>query len=52
MLDDELEWDDTSWWALCLLHGIDLPSGEDGAHLHDDQQLRAWLAELRKRRTG
>ncbi|GHG62437.1 hypothetical protein [Streptomyces griseocarneus] len=49
--DDGLVWDDISWWALSLLHGIDLPADESGAYLHDDEQLRAWLAELRKRRT-
>ncbi|MFF4098913.1 hypothetical protein [Streptomyces sp. NPDC001903] len=49
--DDGLDWDDISWWALCLLHGIDLPADESGAYLHDDEQLRAWLAELRKNRT-
>ncbi|MBP0449185.1 hypothetical protein J5Y04_06440 [Kitasatospora sp. RG8] len=49
--DDELEWDDISWWALGLLHGIDLPAGRHAAYLHDDGQLRDWLAELRRRRT-
>ncbi|MEV5012817.1 MULTISPECIES: hypothetical protein [unclassified Streptomyces] len=47
--DDGLDWDDISWWALSLLHGIDLPADESGGYLHDDEQLRAWLAELRKR---
>ncbi|MCC0100359.1 hypothetical protein K7B10_37415 [Streptomyces flavotricini] len=51
MADDGLDWDDISWWALTLLHGIDLPADESGAYLHDDEQLRGWLAELRKRRT-
>ncbi|WP_367048465.1 hypothetical protein [Streptomyces sp. Je 1-332] len=51
LADDELEWDDLSWWALNCLHGIDLPADESGAYLHDDEQLRAWLAELRKGRT-
>lgn len=50
--DDGLEWDDTSWWALSLLHGIDLPADAGGAFLHDDEQVRTWLAELRKRRTA
>ncbi|MFF9853910.1 hypothetical protein [Streptomyces litmocidini] len=48
--DDGLDWEDTSWWVLGLLHGIDLPGDENGTYLHDDDQLRAWLAELRKRR--
>ncbi|MFE7601994.1 hypothetical protein [Streptomyces sp. NPDC057494] len=50
--DDGLVWGDISWWALNLLHGIDLPADESGAYLHDDEQLGAWLAELRNRRTG
>ncbi|MFE6127530.1 hypothetical protein ACFQ6Q_04535 [Streptomyces sp. NPDC056437] len=49
--DDGLDWDDSSLWALSLLHGIDLPADERGACLYDDEQLRAWLAELRQRRT-
>ncbi|MER5207587.1 hypothetical protein [Streptomyces sp. NPDC002825] len=49
--DDALSWDDTSWWALGLLHGIDLPADESGAYLHDDEELGAWLIELRRRRT-
>ncbi|MFF0413135.1 hypothetical protein ACFYUY_22170 [Kitasatospora sp. NPDC004745] len=48
---DELGWDDLSWWALGLLHGIDLPAGAGhGCYLHDDAQVRLWLAELRGRR--
>ncbi|WP_222852486.1 hypothetical protein [Streptomyces piniterrae] len=43
-------WDAVSWWALNLLHGIDLPAGEGSGYLHDDEQVRAWLDELRKRR--
>ncbi|PDP87292.1 hypothetical protein CQJ94_12420 [Glycomyces fuscus] len=50
VVDDGLDRDDVSWWALGLLHGIDLPADESGTCLHDDEQLRAWLAELRKRR--
>ncbi|MFJ8164852.1 hypothetical protein ACIRBY_28550 [Streptomyces sp. NPDC096136] len=49
---DELDWDDLSWWALNLLHGIDLPAGPGGGFLHDDEQVRLWLAELRRRRAG
>ncbi|QSY49509.1 MULTISPECIES: hypothetical protein [Streptomyces] len=51
MTEDGLDWDDVSWWALNLLHGIDLPVGESGGYLHDDEQVGEWLAELRKRRT-
>ncbi|MGW7662972.1 hypothetical protein [Streptomyces sp. NPDC054756] len=47
---DRIVWDDLSWWALNRLHGIDLPAGADGGYLHDDEQVREWLAELRKRR--
>ncbi|MER7758166.1 hypothetical protein [Streptomyces sp. NPDC097619] len=48
-----LDWDDTSWWALNPLHGVDLPAGPDGRYLHDEEQLRTWLTELRhRRRTG
>lgn len=50
--DDGLEWDDLSWWALGLLHGIDLPADRGGTYLHDDEQVRAWLGELRRRRTA
>ncbi|MET8625438.1 hypothetical protein ABZW30_17100 [Kitasatospora sp. NPDC004669] len=49
LLDDELEWDDLSLWALGLLHGIDLPAGPEGPYLHDDEQVREWLGELRRR---
>lgn len=48
LLDDELEWDELSLWALDLLCGIDLRDGQD--YLHDDAQVRGWLAELRRRR--
>ncbi|MER6347169.1 hypothetical protein ACWC10_10745 [Streptomyces sp. NPDC001595] len=50
--EDGIDWDDLSWWALDRLHGIDLPAGVSGGHLHDDAQVRAWLAELRRRRGG
>ncbi|TVL90257.1 hypothetical protein [Streptomyces sp. SAJ15] len=49
VLEDRIDWDDLSWWALNRLHGIDLPAGESGGYLHDEQ-VRGWLAELRKRR--
>jgi hypothetical protein len=48
--DDQLVWDEVSWWALNLLSGIDLPGDEGGGYLHDDEQVRGWLAKLRKRR--
>ena len=41
--------DDVVWWALGILHGIDLPAGPDAGWLHDDTQLRVWLDELRHR---
>ncbi|MEV7286311.1 hypothetical protein AB0O01_17345 [Streptomyces sp. NPDC093252] len=47
---DGIVWDDLSWWALTHLYGIDLPTGQGDGYLHDDEQVRAWLAELRKRR--
>jgi hypothetical protein len=50
LADDDLAWDDTSAWALDILHGVDLPAGGDGGYLHGDAQVRAWLAELRERR--
>ncbi|MFD3843714.1 hypothetical protein ACFWWC_47120 [Streptomyces sp. NPDC058642] len=50
VMEDGIVWDDLSWWALNRLYGIDLPEGEQGVYLHDDEQVRAWLAELRKRR--
>ncbi|MEU6238748.1 hypothetical protein [Kitasatospora sp. NPDC047058] len=51
-LDDELEWDEPSLWALGLLYGIDLRPGPGEPYLHDDEQVREWLAELRRRRAG
>ncbi|MGV9774450.1 hypothetical protein [Streptosporangium sp. NPDC003464] len=50
--DDDLAWDDVAWWALHLLHGIDLAHGPDGDLLHDDEQVHQWLEELRRRRAG
>jgi hypothetical protein len=47
-----LEWDELTWWALGLLHGIDLRSGAGEPYLHDDGQVRGWLEELRRRRIG
>lgn len=49
-MEDGIVWDDLSWWALNCLYGIDLPAGEGSGYLHDDEQVRTWLAELRKRR--
>jgi hypothetical protein len=48
--DDSLEWDELAWWALNLIHGIDLPVGPEGDFVHDDEQIRSWLLELRQRR--
>ncbi len=48
--DDELEWDDLEWWALNLLFGIDLPAGSGQNYLHDNEQVRKSLQELRRRR--
>jgi hypothetical protein len=41
--------DDVVWWALGLLHGIDMPVDRDGTFLHDDEQVRQWLVEFRGR---
>ncbi|WP_134667502.1 MULTISPECIES: hypothetical protein [unclassified Amycolatopsis] len=51
LTDDSLSWKALDWWALDLLHGIDLRGGPGGTYLHDDSQVRDWLAELRSRRT-
>ncbi|RPF20995.1 hypothetical protein [Myceligenerans xiligouense] len=50
VLEDGVVWDDLSWWALERLYGIDLPADESGRYLHNDEQVRAWLAELRTMR--
>ncbi|MFF0559748.1 hypothetical protein [Streptomyces sp. NPDC004266] len=50
MAGDGPDRDDASWWALGLLHGIDLPGDGSGACLHDGGQLRARLTELSRRR--
>ncbi|MEV7449379.1 hypothetical protein, partial [Streptomyces nigra] len=50
VMEDGIVWDDLSWWALNRLHGVDLPAGEGGSYLHDDEQVRMWLTELRTRR--
>ncbi|MFD7900684.1 hypothetical protein ACFV4F_10300 [Kitasatospora sp. NPDC059722] len=45
-----MEWDDLSLWALEHLHGIDLRPGPEEPYLHNDEQVREWLEELRRRR--
>jgi hypothetical protein len=50
--DEDLVWDDLAWWALDLLHGIDLPDGQPGDYLHEDEQVVAWLHEFRRRRAA
>ncbi|XVQ09347.1 hypothetical protein ACQP1W_43585 [Spirillospora sp. CA-255316] len=47
---DTLEWDGLAWWALGLLHGIDLRPGPGEPYLHDDDQVRGWFEEFRRRR--
>jgi hypothetical protein len=32
---------------LNLLYGMDLPDGQAGDYLHDDEQVVAWLHEFR-----
>ncbi|MFG2844653.1 hypothetical protein ACGF12_15985 [Kitasatospora sp. NPDC048296] len=39
-------------WALDLLRGIDLPIDPEGGYLHDDEQVRARLGQLRRRRAS
>ncbi|WP_106970450.1 hypothetical protein [Kitasatospora phosalacinea] len=48
--DDARERDETSRWALELLHGIDLRHGPGEPYLHDEQQVRGRPAEYRRRR--
>ena len=50
VMEGGIVWDELSWWALNCLYGIDLPASDGGGYLHDDEQVRQWLAELRKRR--
>ncbi|MFB7668857.1 hypothetical protein ACFC1R_33870 [Kitasatospora sp. NPDC056138] len=45
-----MEWDDLSLWALERLHGVDLRPGPEEPYLHNDEQVREWLEELRRRR--
>ncbi|WP_327256617.1 hypothetical protein [Streptomyces sp. NBC_01244] len=49
---DTVECDELSWWALTLLYGIDLRHGPGEPYLHDDEQVRDWLEEFRRRRAG
>ncbi|MEV7772589.1 hypothetical protein [Kitasatospora sp. NPDC086791] len=49
-LDDGLDWDDPSLRALGRLYGIDLRAGPGEPYLHDEAQVREWLAEFRRRR--
>ncbi|WP_354644224.1 hypothetical protein [Kitasatospora camelliae] len=48
--EDGPEREELRRWALDLLHGIDLRPGPEQPYLHDDAQVRDWLAELRRRR--
>lgn len=43
------EVDETIWWALGMLSGIDLRDGPDEPYLHDDEQVLGWLIEFRER---
>ncbi len=49
VLDDVDVQDDVVWWALELLHGIDLRHGPDEPYLHDEAQIADWLEEFRDR---
>jgi hypothetical protein len=50
MIDlDDADVEDEVWWALGILSGIDLRHGPDEPYLHDDEQVRGWLAEFRAR---
>jgi hypothetical protein len=41
--------DEHVWWALTLLHGVDLRHGKAGPYLHNDGQIRGWLEDFRAR---
>lgn len=43
------EVDETTWWALGMLAGIDLRDGPGGPYLYDDEQVLGWLTEFRER---
>jgi hypothetical protein len=41
------------WWALQVLHGIDLRHGPDAPYLHDQAQVTEWRQDFRERcKTG
>ena len=40
--------DERVWRGLGLLFGVDLRHSPEGDYLHDDDQIRAWLDELRR----
>ncbi|BCJ58790.1 hypothetical protein Jiend_22120 [Micromonospora endophytica] len=46
---EHAEVDEPIWWALGVLSGIDLRDGPGEPYLHDDEQVRGWLAEFRAR---
>lgn len=50
LLDDTLVWGELERWALDRLSGIDLRPGPTDDYLHDEDQVRTWLQELRDRR--
>jgi len=43
--------DPVVWWALTMLHGVDLQAGQD-QYLHDDEQVAEWFQEFRDRANG
>jgi hypothetical protein len=51
MLDPEedIDVDETVWWGLDILCGIDLRPGPDAPYLHNDEQVGGWLREFRAR---
>ncbi|MGC5032839.1 hypothetical protein [Micromonospora sp. DT229] len=48
----DVEVDEAVWWALGVLAGLDLRHRPDQPYLHDDAQVREWLAEFRRRCAG
>jgi hypothetical protein len=50
MLDlEDVDVDETVWWGLDILCGIDIRPGPGAPYLHDDEQIRGWLSEFRAR---